>query len=119
MRWLAAHSLPEESPDDGWGQWMIGASTDLPVSPTEEFRTLLLNVDRVAETEQDFSRYLGQLGPIATDDATANSEGVRIMTMQSAKGLTVRATIVAAAEDNIIPRSDCDFAKSGDFSTWP
>ncbi len=108
MRWLAAHSLPEESPDDGWGQWMIGASTDLPVSPTEEFRTLLLNVDRVAETEQDFSRYLGQLGPIATDDATANSEGVRIMTMQSAKGLTVRATIVAAAEDNIIPRSDCD-----------
>ena len=41
----------------------------------------------------------------------AKSEGVRIMTMQSAKGLTARAAIIAAVGEGIIPRPDSDLSE--------
>ena len=53
------------------------------------------------------------------------------MTMMSAKGLTVRATIIAGAEDGITPHPECDLqeerrlmyvaltrAKEFQFATW-
>jgi superfamily I DNA/RNA helicase len=36
------------------------------------------------------------------------SDGVRIMRMMTSKGLTVEATIIAAAEDGIVPRPEED-----------
>ena len=69
--------------------------------------------------------------PLGKDRAYAESQGVRIMTMNSAKGLTVRATIIVAVEDGIVPRPNGDLqeerrllyvamtrAKEYLFATW-
>ena len=47
-----------------------------------------------------------RIWPLGEDRALAESEAVRIMTMGGAKGLTVSAAIVAALEDEIIPRQE-------------
>ncbi len=58
--------------------------------------------------DQGFGRFLSQITPLGKDHAIAESEGIRIMTMNDAKGLTVRATIMAGLEEGIIPRPDGD-----------
>lgn len=105
--WLNAIDLPDETPEGGWGQWIIEAAGDavLPV-PSDELIELLNELDGLMESAQPLGRYLGQITPLGKDLATAKSEGVRIMTMASSKGLTVRATIVAAVENDIIPRPE-------------
>src|SRR3954469_658048 len=74
--------------------------------PTEELQELLLALDETAEPKQDLGRYLGQVAPLGKDRALAQSDNVRIMAMGGAKGLTVQAAIVAALEDEIIPRQE-------------
>jgi DNA helicase II / ATP-dependent DNA helicase PcrA len=109
LTWLLEHPEPAERPDAGWGAWIIELSQgeDAP-SASDELEQLLLQLDDLAEPEQALGRYLGQIFPLAKDLAAAQSTGVRIMTMATAKGLTVRATIVAAAEQGIVPRPDAD-----------
>jgi superfamily I DNA/RNA helicase len=64
-------------------------------------------------------------------DLPADSRGVRIMTMNSAKGLTVQATVIVGLEEGIIPRPNGDLqeerrlvyvamtrAKEYLFATW-
>ena len=47
------------------------------------------------------------LGPVESPDATAN--GVRVMTMHKAKGLSSQAVFIVAAEDEYIPgKADVD-----------
>jgi superfamily I DNA/RNA helicase len=75
-------------------------------APSDALNELLVALDENAEPEQGLGRYLGQIWPLGQDRALAESAGVRIMTMAGAKGLTVRATIVAALEDEIIPRQE-------------
>lgn len=108
LAWLDAHPLPDDA-DIGWGQWMIEtAGDDVVPAPSDVLRELLLALDEVAEPDASLSRYLGQIAPLGRDRASTESEGVRIMTMAGAKGLTVRATIIAALEEGLIPRPGFD-----------
>lgn len=105
--WLEEIEVPDETPEDGWGQWIIEASGDAVVPvPSDELIELLGDLDELIETAEPLGRYLGQITPLGKDLAASKSEGVRIMSMASSKGLTVRATIVAAVENDIIPRPE-------------
>ncbi len=107
--WLEAHRLPENTPDDGWGHWMLEAIAGSEMlAPSEDCRELLLALDGIADSDHDFGRYLSQITPLAKDRALAESTGVRIMTMIGSKGLTVRAAIIAGLDDGIVPRPDAD-----------
>lgn len=132
LKWIENTEVPNEQPDNGWGQWIIDQSGAGALSEiSDEFRNLLLDLDSVVEDEQPLTRYLAQVEPLGKDLVLAQSEGVRIMTMSGSKGLTVRATIVAGVEDGLVPRPDCDLseerrilyvamtrAKEYTFCTW-
>ena len=112
LEWLDSHPVPEQSPEEGWGTWMIAqaGSTLVPI-PSDAFVELLQAVDGMVEEEGDLGRYLGQLTPLGKDWAQAHSDGVRFMTMASSKGLTVRAAILVALERGLLPRPDQDAAE--------
>ena len=102
--WLQGHAPPEEKPDPGWGAWLAAQLDDEPLYPiTDELRGLLQDVDDLVEEDLELRRFLSQLIPLAKDQAAAQGEGVRFMTMNSSKGLTVQATILLGAEDQLIP----------------
>ncbi len=54
---------------------------------------------------------MGQITPIAKDLALEKSDKVRVMTLAGAKGLTVKAVIIAGLETGFIPMDDCDPAE--------
>jgi ATP-dependent DNA helicase UvrD/PcrA len=111
LNWLDAHPTPDYN-EEGWGHWIIEATGgDLVPAPSNELNDLLLSLDKLAEPEQNLGRYLGQISPLGKDKALAESEGVRIMSMTEAKGLTVRATIIGALEEGLIPRPDADLSE--------
>lgn len=111
LAWIDSHPIPEEH-QGGWGQWIIDTlQGETPWELTEDFKNLLLELDRLNEPHQSFDRYLGQITPLGKDIALAHSEGVRIMTLGKAKGLTVRATIIGAVEEGIIPRPDSNLGE--------
>jgi len=88
---------------------LLEAAGTSPVpEPTPHFEELVTAVDGLVETETDLGRYLGQITPLGKDWAQTHSEGVRIMTMAGAKGLTVDATIIAGLEHSIIPHPSAD-----------
>ena len=112
IAWLGAHPVPEEQPEEGWGHYIVANSGNgIVPAPTAEFVALLHALDDLSETEQSFDRYLSQIAPLGKDRALAESPGVRIMTMGGAKGLTVRATIIAGLEEGIVPRPDSDLGE--------
>lgn len=113
LHWLdQAQPLMEEDREGSWGQWIIELSeSNGPTRPTDELQALLKELDDVVEADASLGRYLGQISPLGQDVALATSEGVRIMRMGGAKGLTVEATIIAGLEDGVIPRPDCDLAE--------
>lgn len=109
MAWLDAHRLPEETPGNGWGHWMVEAAGGEAVpAPSAALVELLHALDGLVETDEDFGRFLSQVTPLGKDRALAESRGVRIMTMGGAKGLTVRATVMVGLEEGLMPRSDCE-----------
>jgi DNA helicase-2/ATP-dependent DNA helicase PcrA len=111
LTWIDSHPIPEKH-QGGWGRWIIDTlQGETTWGLTEEFKDLLLELDRLNESHQSFDRYLGQITPLSKDIALAHSEGVRIMTLGKAKGLTVRATIIGAVEEGIIPRPDCNLGE--------
>ena len=111
-RWLDEHEVPESTPQGGWGNWIIStAGGDVVPGPSDKLAELLRALDQLGEAEQELGRYLGQVTPLGKDRALAESAGVRIMTMGGAKGLTVRATIIGALEEGIIPRPDADLGE--------
>lgn len=102
--WLEANPAPDDV-QDGWGAWIVEvAGGEVAPSASAELTELLVALDTLVEPDTRLDRFLGQIFPLAKDRAANHSEGVRIMTMATAKGLTVRATIVASAEEGIIPR---------------
>jgi DNA helicase-2/ATP-dependent DNA helicase PcrA len=108
LGWLDEHGLPEDR-DVGLGQWMIeAAGGDVLPAPNDELRELLVALDGLVEPDVSLGRYLGQIAPLGRDRAANESAGARIMTMAGAKGLTVRATIIAAVEEGLIPRPSVD-----------
>jgi ATP-dependent DNA helicase UvrD/PcrA len=112
VAWRAQVALPLLPPQDGWGAWALDLVPQgfLP-APTQELQDLLRAIDSIIEPDQTFGRYLSQITPLAKDRALATSDGVRIMTLTGAKGLTVDAVIIAALEEGIVPRPDSDLAE--------
>ena len=107
VAWLDQHPAPDNLEE--WGAWMIETAVgDHLPQPTAALRELLVELDDTAEAEVDLGRFIGQIAPLGKDIEAARGEAVRIMTMASAKGLTVQATIVAALENDVIPRSNVD-----------
>jgi len=95
LGWAERHRLPVAG-EERWGGWILDSVRDLPGAiPTEEFAHLLRLLDENLDEETDFSGYLGQIAPLGKDLLAAASSGVRIMTLNGAKGLTVRATVIA------------------------
>jgi len=84
-------------------------------APTDQLRQLVAALDDLSETQEGFGRFLGQIAPLGKDLQANTSAGVRIMTMASAKGLTVEATIIAALEEGLIPRSDLNLSEQRRF----
>jgi len=132
LKWIENTEVPNEQPDNGWGQWIIEHSGAGALSEiSNEFRHLLFKLDSMIEDAQLLTRYLAQVEPLGRDFVLAQSEGVRLMTMGGSKGLTVRATIVAGVEEGLVPRPNCDLseerrilyvamtrAKEYSFCTW-
>jgi DNA helicase-2/ATP-dependent DNA helicase PcrA len=106
-RWLDQIEVPAAEDGVEWGEWIVLTAGAGPVpAPTADLSELLVALDENAEAGQELGRFLGQIWPLGEDRARAESAGVRIMTMGGAKGLTVRAAVVAALEDEIIPRQE-------------
>jgi superfamily I DNA/RNA helicase len=109
---MATAEVPHVMPEQGWGKWIaefFGDGSDAQLS--DEFRELLAKIDARVEPVDDPGRYLGQITPIAKDIALEKSDKVRIMTLAGAKGLTVKATIIAGLETGFIPMDGCDPAE--------
>jgi len=70
---------------------------------SEALSELIQAIDVVIDA-RELDRFLNQINPIGKDLGSARTDGVRFMSMASSKGLTVRATIVAAVEEGLIPR---------------
>ncbi len=93
--------------DHGWGAWIVSLCENgmLPPVPPE-FRSLLLELDDSADDSLTLDQYVSQIEPAGKDLALTKSAGVRFMTMVGCKGLTVRATIIIGAENDLIPRPE-------------
>lgn len=105
LEWIVTHPVPEEVPAEGWGHWIVAsAGGEIVPAPSPQCAELLHALDGLVEQRQRFDQFLSQITPLAKDRAIAESRGVRIMTMIGSKGLTVRATIIAGLENDIVPR---------------
>ena len=112
LAWVDEHEPPGDGPAGGWGNWIVEtADGDVVPAPSIELTELLRALDELVEPDQGLGRFLGQINPLGRDKALAESPGVRVMTLGGAKGLTVRATIVAALEEGIIPRPDAELGE--------
>ncbi|MCK4631686.1 MAG: ATP-dependent helicase [candidate division Zixibacteria bacterium] len=110
--WLRQQDMPGVRPDEGWLAYIdsLAGSSVLP-QPTDEFREVLTALDEASDSDQTLAQFLAQIEPQGKDLAQAKSDGVRIMTMTGAKGLTVKATVVAGVEDGLVPRPGGDMAE--------
>jgi DNA helicase-2/ATP-dependent DNA helicase PcrA len=109
LQWLETHGVPEEVPEEGWTAWLVAELT-MPglFEPDDNFIDLLVEAEKLMESDLGLGRYLNQVAPVAKDLAYSRSTGVRIMSMAASKGLTVEATILPGLEDGVIPRPDAD-----------
>jgi DNA helicase-2/ATP-dependent DNA helicase PcrA len=104
IQWLDSCTMPDSTPEGNWGQWIISiVDQDPNLEMSDYFRQLLLDLDEAINSENGLDRYVSQIAPIGQDLARTRSAGVRLMTMASSKGLTVKATIVVGVEDGLIP----------------
>jgi hypothetical protein len=108
LDWANATALPPGL-ETRWGEF-VGelASSGAFDSPTDEFLALVHDLDDLIEPSGGLGRYLGQITPLAKDLSLTRGDGVRIMTMAGAKGLTVDATIVGGVEEGVVPRPNFD-----------
>jgi DNA helicase-2/ATP-dependent DNA helicase PcrA len=89
--------------DGGWGAWLTEQAR-LFGGCEERFTVLLNDLDSVVDREEGLGRFLNQVQPVGRDLRSGRAAGaVRLMSMASSKGLTVRAAIVVGVEENVIP----------------
>jgi DNA helicase-2/ATP-dependent DNA helicase PcrA len=87
----------------GWGAWL---SKQAPTfgGCEDRFSTLLTDIDSVVDREEGLGRFLSQVQPVGKDLRSGRAAGaVRLMSMASSKGLTVRAAIVVGVEQGVVP----------------
>jgi superfamily I DNA/RNA helicase len=100
--------VPAALPEGGWSHWIAELFNDPDLRASDGLKALLVSIDMRIENTDDLDRYMGQIAPIAKDIALEKSQKVRIMTLAGAKGLTVKATIIAGLETGLIPMDECD-----------
>ena len=89
--------------DGGWGTWLALRAGDFG-GCEDRFRDLLVDLDEAVDRSEGLGRFLGQIQPVGRDLRTGRAaQAVRLMTMASSKGLTVRAAIVVGTEQGVIP----------------
>jgi superfamily I DNA/RNA helicase len=97
--------------EDGWGTWLAAEAPSLG-GCDQYLRDLLIDVDAVVDPTEGLGRFLGQLQPVGNDLRSGRAAGaVRLMTMASSKGLTVRAAIVCGVEESVVPLAGRDLAE--------
>lgn len=112
LGWLDDHPVPEVPPEEGWGHWLVDLCRDAGERPLgDDLAEVVIELDGIVDQAETLGRFLGQIQPLGADLGSARSDGVRFMSMASAKGLTVEATIVAAVEDGLIPRPTASIAE--------
>jgi DNA helicase-2/ATP-dependent DNA helicase PcrA len=89
--------------DHRWGTW-LAEQADIFGECDERFAQLLKDVDEVVDPREGLRRFIGQIQPVGNDLRSGRVAGaVRLMSMASSKGLTVRAAIVVGVEEGIVP----------------
>lgn len=89
--------------DGGWGRW-LAAQAGILGGCEDRFVELLHDLDDVIDREEGLGRFLSQVQPIGRDIRSGRTAGaVRLMSMASSKGLTVRAAIVVGVEEGVVP----------------
>jgi DNA helicase-2/ATP-dependent DNA helicase PcrA len=106
---LSAINLPDEDEETRWGEWIIrGIKNGKLPDCSSELKGLLAQLDEENEPGEGLGRFLSQIGIRGRDLMIAESQGVRFMTMSSAKGMTFRAVIIVGVENDLIPRPQMD-----------
>jgi superfamily I DNA/RNA helicase len=109
MKSLEKVDVPESA---SWGNWIIEQSKGGNIPEiTDDFTSLLQKIDSWPGIEEKLplKQYINQIEPLIKDMTNSKSNGqLRIMTLNGAKGLTVKATIIAGVEDGIIPFPTAD-----------
>jgi DNA helicase II / ATP-dependent DNA helicase PcrA len=89
--------------DGGWGRWLAEQAESFG-GCEERFVSLLHDLDDVVDRQEGLGRFLSQVQPVGRDIRSGRSAGaVRLMSMASSKGLTVRAAIVVGVEEGVVP----------------
>lgn len=94
--------------DAGWGAWLV-ANADVFGGCNADFAELLQDLDGLVDRTEGLGRFLGQIQHVGTDLRSGRAAGaVRLMTMASSKGLTVKAAIIVGVEEGVIPLAERD-----------
>lgn len=83
--------------DGGWGRWLADQAGSFG-GCEERFVSLLRDLDDFVDRQEGLGRFLSQVQPVGRDIRSGRSAGaVRLMSMASSKGLTVRAASGSAS----------------------
>ena len=94
--------------EGGWGTWLAQQAAGFG-GCEDRFSELLVEIDEAVERSEGLGRFLSQIQPIGSDIRSGReAKAVRLMTMASSKGLTVRAAIIVGAEEGVIPLEGSD-----------
>ena len=93
---------------NGWGSW-LAEQADIFGGCDDSFKSLLGDLDGVIDRSEGLDPFLNQIQPVGKDLRSGRTaQAVRLMTMMSSKGLTVRAVFIVGAEENVIPLAKRD-----------
>jgi DNA helicase II / ATP-dependent DNA helicase PcrA len=110
-----AAAVPQRS--RAWGALVAGLVTDggLPQCGEELLAAITATDEAPDDDAEDdgtgvtFREFVSRFGLRLREQVEADQSGVRLMSMAQSKGLTVRASIVVAVEDDVIPWPGADF----------
>ena len=89
--------------ESGWGSWLAEQASSLG-GCEDSFRDLLVDLDEFVDRDAGLGSLLSQIQPVGKDLRSGRSAGaVRLMSISSSKGLTVRAALVMGVEEGVIP----------------
>lgn len=92
-----------------WGGWVADLVTDgvLPQC-SGDLLGAIAATDDLDDAAISLEEFVSRFGLRLKEQVEADQTGVRCMTMAASKGLTVRASILVAIEDDVIPRPGQD-----------
>lgn len=87
----------------GWGEWLRQHSVGLG-GCEDRFCDLLTDLDDTIDRSEGLGRFLSQIQPVGHDLRSGRAaKAVRLMSMTSSKGLTLRAAVIVGVEEGVIP----------------